>query len=163
VYPGAPEATTFGEPGAGGVVAVFVSQSRKVTLRHHRVAAWTWEERTVRSLAELRDLHANPKLAALVLRLVVDLRLTAPEFEEAERLLAELKGTNAIHGRVGILQLDRRMVLDTRGIEAELAELPEVLRATVTRLKAQENGDQAETVRAALYHLFRLAREVRAS
>lgn len=163
VYPGAPEATTFGEPGAGGVVAVFVSRTRKVTLRHHRVAAWTWEERTVRSLAELRDLHAHPKLAALVLRLIVDLRLTAPEFEEAERLLAELKGTNAIHGRVGILQLERSMVLDTRGIEAELANLPDVLRATVTRLKAQENGDQAETARAALYHLFRLAREARAS
>ena len=31
VYPGAPEATTFGEPGAGNVVAVFVSRSRRVT------------------------------------------------------------------------------------------------------------------------------------
>jgi len=117
----------------------------------------------VRTLAELRDLHANPKLAALVLRLIVNLRLTAPEFEEAERMLAELKGTNAIHGRVGILQLERSMVLDTRGIEAELANLPDVLRATVARLKTQEVGDQAETARAALYHLFRLAREARAS
>ena len=80
-----------------------------------------------------------------MLRLIIDLRLTAAEFEEAERLLAELKGTNAIHGRVGILQLERHsMVLDTRGIEAELADLPEVLRSTVTRLKAQEIGDQAE-------------------
>lgn len=164
VYPGAPEATTFGEPGAGNVVVVFVSRSRKVILKPQRVATWTWEERTVRTLAELRDLHASPKLAGLVLRLIVDLRLTAPEFEEAERLLSELKGTNAIHGRVGILQLDRRrMVLDTRGIEAELASLPPVLLATVTRLKALETGEQAEVARAALYHLFRLAREALAS
>ena len=164
VYPGAPEATTFGEPGAGGVVAVFVSRARKVTLRQHRVAAWMWEERVVRTLAELRDLHGGTKLAGLVLRLIVDLRLTAPEFEEAERLLSELKGTNAIHGRVGILQLVRqRMLLDTRGIESELATLPDVLRATAARIKALEIGEGAETARAALYHLFRLAREARTS
>jgi DNA repair exonuclease SbcCD nuclease subunit len=164
VYPGAPEPTTFGEPGAGKVVAVFISRARRVTLRAHHVAAWTWEERMVRSLAELRDLHAGSKLAGLVLRLIVDLRLTAPELEEAERLLTELKGSNVIHGRVGILQLERRgMVLDTRGIEAELANLPDVLRATVARLKALETGDQAETARAALYHLFRLTREARPS
>ena len=164
IYPGAPEPTSFGEPEAGNVVAVFVSRSRRVTFKAHRVATWTWEERTVRSLAEVRDLHGNSKLAGLVLRLIVDLRLTASEFEEAERLLSELKGTNAIHGRVGILQLDRRrMVLDTRGIEAELAALPPVLLAAVSRLKELEAGDQAEVARAALYHLFRLAREALAS
>ena len=164
VYPGAPEPTSFDEPGAGNVVAVFVSRARRVTLKAHRVAAWTWEERTVRSLAELRDLHRSSRLAGLVLRLIVDMRLTAVEFEEAERLLAELKGTSSSHPRVKIMQLERHgMVLDTRGIEAELADLPEVLQATVTRLKALETGEQAEVARAALYHLFRLVREVRAT
>lgn len=163
VYPGAPEATTFGEPGAGNVVAVFVSRSRKVEFKPERVAAWTWTERTVRSLAELRDVHADSQLSRCVVRLSVEARLSAPEFEEAERLLRELKGTSAAHGRVGVIQIDRdRMALDTTGIEHELTDLPEVLRATVHHLQALETGDQAEVARAALYHLYKLVREARA-
>ena len=163
VYPGAPEATTFGEPGAGNVVAVFVSRSRKVDFRPERVAAWTWIERTVRSVAELRDLHADSQLCRCVVRLSVDLHLSAQEFEEAERILSDLKGTSAVHGRIGVLQINReRMALDTRGIEQELTELPDVLRATVQRLQALEGGDQAEVARTALYHLYKLVREARA-
>ena len=159
VYPGAPEATTFGEPGAGNVVAVFVSRSRRVTFRPERVAYWTWSERTIRSLAELRALRSEPNLARTVLRLVLDLRVTAPELAEAEAILTELKGTAATHGRVGILQLVReRLLLDTRGIEADFADLPDVLRATVARLKELERGDQPEVAREALYHLFRMVR-----
>ncbi|MBP9170633.1 MAG: DNA repair exonuclease [Kofleriaceae bacterium] len=159
VYPGAPEATTFGEPGAGNVVAVFVSQSRRVTFRPERVAYWTWSERMVRSLAELRALASEPHLARTVLRLVLDLRLTAPEMAEAEAILTELKGTAAAHGRAGILQVMReRMTLDTRGIEVNFADLPEVVRATVAQLQELERGDQAEVAREALFHLFRLVR-----
>jgi hypothetical protein len=51
------------------------------------------------------------------------------------------------------------MRLDTAGIEALLANLPDVLRATVVQLKALEDGDQPEVARAALYHLYRLVRE----
>jgi hypothetical protein len=43
--PSWPEATTFGEPGAGHVVAVFVSHSPPVTFRSERVAYWSWEGR----------------------------------------------------------------------------------------------------------------------
>ncbi|MBA3541649.1 MAG: DNA repair exonuclease [Deltaproteobacteria bacterium] len=164
VYPGAPEATSFGEPGAGNVVAVFVSRARRVTFRAERVAAWMWVERSVRTLAELRDLHAETQLSRWVLRLTLDLHLTAPEFDEAERILRELKGTPAAHGRVGVLQVERdRMVLDTNGIENELKDLPDVLRATVARLRALENDEQREIARAALYHLYRLVREAKAS
>jgi DNA repair exonuclease SbcCD nuclease subunit len=160
VYPGAPEATTFGEPEAGNVVAVFVSRSRRVTFRPERVAYWTWTERTVRSLAELRDLRSGPQLARTVLRLTIDLSLSAPELDEAEAILRELKGTTAARGRVGILQADRgRLRLDTAGIEALLADLPEVLRATVGELRTMEEGEQGEIARAALYHLYRLVRE----
>lgn len=163
VYPGAPEATTFGEPGAGHVVAVFVSHSRRVTFRPERVAYWSWEERAVRSLDELRALRAEPQLPRTVLRLALDLRLPAPAFEEAEALLRELKGTSASHGRAGILQLERQgLRLDTSGIEEQLTDLPEVLRATVARLRALEEGSDPEVARAALYHLYRLVREVNA-
>jgi DNA repair exonuclease SbcCD nuclease subunit len=158
VYPGAPEATTFGEPGAGNVVAVFVSRSRRVTFRPERVASDMVRAHD-RSLAELRALRSEPNLARTVLRLVLDLRVTAPELAEAEAILTELKGTAATHGRVGILQLVReRLLLDTRGIEADFADLPDVLRATVARLKELERGDQPEVAREALYHLFRMVR-----
>lgn len=164
VYPGAPEATTFGEPGAGNVVAVFVSRSRRVTFRPEHVASWTWADLTVRTLAELRDLRSESTLSRTVLRLIVDLRLTAPELEEAEAILRELKGTSAVQGRVGILQLDRRrMDLDSRDIEAQLANLPDVLRATFDRLKALEGGEQSEIARKALFHLYTLVREAEAS
>lgn len=164
VYPGAPEATTFGEPGAGNVVAVFVSRSRRVTFRPEHVASWTWADHTVRTLAELRDLRSESTLSRTVLRLIVDLRLTAPELEEAEAILRELKGTSAVQGRVGILQLERRrMDLDSRDIEAQLANLPDVLRATFDRLKALEAGEQSEIARKALFHLYTLVREAEAS
>jgi len=163
VYPGAPEPTSFDEPDAGNVVAVFVSRSRKVDFRPERVAAWTWMERTVTSLAELRELHTDSHLSRCVVRLCLDIRLSAPDFEEAERILSDLKGTTAIHGSVGVLQIEReRMTLDTRGIEEELTDLPDVLRATVQRLKTLESGDEPEVARAALYHLYKLVREARA-
>jgi DNA repair exonuclease SbcCD nuclease subunit len=160
VYPGAPEATTFGEADAGNVVVVFVSRSRRVTFRAERVAYWTWTERTVRSLAELRDLRAEKHLARTVLRLTIEFLLSAPELDEAEAILRELKGTTAARGRVGILQADRgRMRLDTAGIEALLADVPDVLRATVAQLRTLDDGEQGEAARAALYHLYRLVRE----
>ncbi|MCX5745007.1 MAG: metallophosphoesterase, partial [Proteobacteria bacterium] len=61
VYPGAPEATSFGERDAGNVALVFVTRARRVMVKPHPVAAWAWEECTVRTLAELRDLHARPR------------------------------------------------------------------------------------------------------
>lgn len=161
VYPGAPEATSFGEPGAGNVVAVFVSRARRVTFAPEPVAYWSWQDRTVRTLAELRDLRTE-QLGRAVLRLTLDLRLSAPELDEAEAIVRELRGTSASHGRVGILLLDRtRMVLDTRGIEAQLASLPAVLRTAVAKLKDLEQGDEPEIARAAIYHLFQLVREER--
>lgn len=164
VYPGAPEATSFDEPGAGKVVVVFVSRSRRVTLAPEPVAYWQWRDVQVTSLAELRDLRSE-ELARTVLRLTVKARLSATEMEEAEAILRELGGTGASSGRAGILRLDRsQLVLDTRGIETQLSDLPAVLRATVTRLKQLEATDDpkvAEYAQAALYHLYRLVRQER--
>jgi DNA repair exonuclease SbcCD nuclease subunit len=164
VYPGAPEATTFGEPDAGNVVVVFVSRNRRVTFRAERVAYWTWAERVVTSIAELRALRTAHNLPRMVLRLVLDLRLSAPELEEANAILRELKGSSAAQGRVGILQTVRRqMVLDTRDIESQISHLPDVLRASFERLRELENTDQAAIAREALGHLYRLVRKAEAS
>lgn len=163
VYPGAPEATSFGEPGAGNVVLVFVTRRRDVRLRAERVARWTWDDRAVTSLPELRALRAETTLANTVMRLSIDLRVTAPELDEAEELLRDLKGSDARHGRVGVLQVARRnLLLDSRGIEESFGELPDVLRAAVAQLKQLEGTEQAEVARTALFHLYRLVRAAEA-
>ena len=143
---------------------MFVSRSRRVTLAPEPVAYWQWRDVRVTSLAELRDLRAE-QLARTVLRLTVEARLSANEMEEAEAILREFGGTAASYGRAGILQLNRsQLILDTRGIETQLSDLPAVLRATVTRLKQLEATDDvkvAEIAQAALYHLYRLVRQER--
>lgn len=164
VYPGAPEATAFDEPDAGNVAVVFVSRNRRVTFRAERVAYWTWVERVVTSLAELRDVRGALNLSQTVLRLVLDLRLSASELEEANAILRELKGSSAAQGRVGILQTIRqRVVLDTDNIESQISDLSEVLRASFERLKELEKTEQAEIAREAQYHLYRLVRKAEAS
>jgi DNA repair exonuclease SbcCD nuclease subunit len=164
VYPGTPEPTTFDEPKAGHVVAVLINRARRVVLHPERVAYWTWSDRTVRSLPELRDLHVAPELVRTVLRLTVDMRLSAAELDEAEQILRDLEGSDAVPGRAGILQLDRGgMILDTTDIAAYLAGLPEVLRAAAERLREQESGERAEVARAALLHLYHLARRAGAA
>ena len=63
----------------------------------------------------------------------------APELAEVERIIIELQGTNASHGRVGVLQLDRsRLRLDTGNIDSTLEEAPDVLKLCAARLRALE-------------------------
>lgn len=160
IYPSAPEATTFAEHDAGYVAVVFVTTHRRARVRRERVAHWTWEETTCRSLAELRALRDGGDRSRHVLRLAVDMCVAAEEYQEAESILRELKGTDAVHGRVGVLQLDRsRLTLDTRNIGDAFTALPDVLRATATRLEAMAKGDQAEVAQQALMHLYRAVRK----
>ena len=159
IYPGAPEPTAFDERGAGNVAAVFVSRTRRVTVRQERVARWTWEEHNIGSLAELRTLVRRPDLPERVLRLRISMRVSAPEYDEAERLIEELGGTPARHARAGVLDLDRSgLQLDTASVELHCADLPDVLRATALRLRrAAEVADATQRAAAerALFHLYR--------
>lgn len=160
VYPSAPEPTCFGEADAGYVAVVFVTRQRRAIVRQERVAHWTWEEVTCRSLADLRALRDGGDRRRHVLRLTLEMRLPAAEYEEADAILRELKGTDAVHGRVGILEVERGgLELDTRNIEEAFGTLPDALRVTVERLKAMESGPQAEVARQALMHLYRGVRE----
>jgi len=156
VYPGAPEPTTFGEVDAGYVAVVFVTRRRRAIVRCDRVAQWTWEQVICRSIAELSALRDGSDRSHHVVRLTVDMRVPAAEYQEAEVILRDLKGTDAVHGRIGVMQLDRRrLLLDCSRIEDAFAGLPDVLRATAARLKALEDGDQAEAAQEALMHLYR--------
>jgi DNA repair exonuclease SbcCD nuclease subunit len=163
VYPGAPEPTAFDEKDPGNVAVVFVNRRRRAQVQAERVAAWTWEDRRVTSMAELRQLRARTDLSRRVLRVQVEMTLAAPEFEEAERILQDLEGTHAKHGLVGVLQLDRSALsLDTATIDAHCQGLPDVFQSAIRRLRTEaEEPDpaRAEVARRALYHLYRLSRK----
>jgi DNA repair exonuclease SbcCD nuclease subunit len=161
VYPGTPEPTTFGDRDAGHVALVFVTRRRRVTVQKEAVARWHWESVRVESLSELRSLATRSDLVHRVVELTVHARLPAAEFEEAERLLLELQGTDAVRGKAGILKLDRSgLELDTRDIEPLFAHMPEAVRETVRRLKELDEREDSETARRALYHLYSLVRRV---
>ncbi|MDX2093061.1 MAG: DNA repair exonuclease [Kofleriaceae bacterium] len=159
VYPSTPEQTSFGETDTGNVALVFfLRHGRSAKIRKERVARWTWRVETVHDVEALRTLRDDPSLRQSVMRLKLKLRVTPEEYEEAERILEELEGTPAQHGRVGVLQIEREgLELDTRDIEQTFEKLPPVLRAAARRLK-EEEATQPEVAQRALYHLYRLSR-----
>lgn len=160
IYPSAPEPTSFGEKDAGYVAVVFMTRRRRAIIKQEKVAHWTWEEARCRSLAELRSIRDGVDRTRHVLRLKVEMCVPANEYEEAEKILRELKGTEATHGRVGVLQLDRsQLELDTQNIEDVFDDLPDVLRITAQRLKSMDGGEQSEVAKRALMHLYRTARK----
>jgi uncharacterized small protein (DUF1192 family) len=160
IYPGTPEPTAFDEQDAGHVALVFINRARKAMVQKRPVGQWKWEELTVRSIDELRLLAMRTDLAARVLRLTLDLRVSTPEYQEAELLLGKLAGSEATHARVGVLELDReKLSLDLTHIEEQSASLPAVLQATVKRLRAEaDKPEQRAAAERALFHLFSLAK-----
>jgi len=161
VYPGTPEPTAFDEQDPGSVAIVFINRMRRATVKQERVAKWTWEEKSVSTIGELRAVAKRIDLAERVLRLRVEMSVPAPEYDEAERILEDLEGTPAKNGRVGVLDLDRQgLELETSTIDAYCADLPDVLKSTVQRLKAAaENPDQRVIAQRALFHLYRAAKK----
>lgn len=161
IYPGAPEATAFDERDPGSVAIVLVNRQRRALVQQRRVAAWTWEELSISSIAELRTLAARTDLRSRVLRVNVDLVVTAPELEEAERLIEALAGSDARHGLVGVLDLHRdRLELDLHHLDDWTRTLPGVLQQTVKSLRAAAEDEQNRpAAQRALFHLFRATRK----
>jgi len=159
VYPSAPEQTTFGETDTGNVALVFFQKhGRRPLIRKERVAQWTWRVETVRDIESLRALMTDGSLRQVVLRLRVEFHATPAEYDEAERILADLQGTPAKHGRVGVMQIERDgLELDTRDIEQVFDGLPAVLRATARALKDAE-ASNPQVVQRALFQLYQLSR-----
>ncbi|MBK7859960.1 MAG: hypothetical protein IPJ65_15315 [Archangiaceae bacterium] len=161
IYPGTPEPTAFDEVDPGHVALVLINRQRRATVDKRRVANWHWETVRVAELSALRALAARHDLGNRVLRLTVEMRLSAEQYDEAEALLQELAGTEARHGRAGVLQLDREgLSLDVAALGHGLEGLPPVLQAAARRLQeAAADPDQRPAAERALFHLFRAARE----
>jgi len=161
VYPGTPEPTAFDEKDPGKVAVVFFNRRRRADIHTEKVARWTWEERTVRSLPELHAL-ARSDLSNHVLKLHVTMTLPPLEYDEAERILEDLAGTDAKHGRVGVFVLDRKgLDMDTLSAEQVFADQPEIIRAVVQRLqeKATRAPIERQKVERAIHHFYRTLRE----
>jgi DNA repair exonuclease SbcCD nuclease subunit len=164
VYPGAPEPTNFDEPGAGSValVLLFRHGSRRPRIeRSERVGFWQWIDRRCRSINDLRTLLTTPDLDRHVVRLHLDMTVSVAEESEIERILCELQGTDATHGRAGILLVDRTNLILQPGSAGVFPEdLPPVIKDTIARLDAltASASDDIEKARAtrALAHLYKL-------
>ena len=161
VYPGAPEATNFGERDTGNVALVFfpLDRRRRAIVRKEAVGTWNWREETCTSLSALRALMTDPKLRRTVLRLTLDMELPMAEYDEAERIIAELEGSMAAPPKVGVLDVQRedlRLATDAP-IEFD-ASLPDVLKEAANRLRDRAKAEPDVAGRA-LHHLYRLVRE----
>jgi hypothetical protein len=81
---------------------------------------------------ELRSLLTTPDLDRHVVRLHLDLTVSLSEESEVERILRDLQGTDATHGRAGVLVVDRTgMRLQVGSGDAFPDDLPPVLKDTV--------------------------------
>jgi DNA repair exonuclease SbcCD nuclease subunit len=162
VYPGAPEPTTFDDAGAGrvAIVALF-RRGLRPRVDPESVAFWRWIDVRCRDLNELRNLLATADLDRCVVRLHLDMTVSLSEGSEVERILRELRGTEATHGRIGILVEDVtnfRLKAGSGGAFPD--DLPPVLKDTVARLEelivnAIDEAEKAKATRA-LAHLYKL-------
>jgi DNA repair exonuclease SbcCD nuclease subunit len=158
VYPGAPEATKFGELDAGFVALVFFSrQGKPPMVQRQQVGRWRWRDERIASVAELEQLRAED-LRDCVVRLTLSMEASLAEFERIEKILNELKGNEATHGRAGVLQVNRAdLQLNTDLGDLE-KDLPEVLKSVVRRLRERTGGQEGAVAKQALYHLFKTFR-----
>ena len=109
-------------------------------------------------MADLRKLRADDNLRKTVLRLTLDMTLPLDEYDEAEHILTELKGSLSANPRVGVLLDERaglRLAMDE--VEAFEQELPPVLQAVVQRLQAKAETEP-ELAERAMHHLYQLVR-----
>ena len=162
VYPGAPEATKFGETEAGFAAVVFFSRhGRPPIVQKQAVSKWRWRDETCRSLAELEDLRRQD-LRDCVLRLTLNMEVSLAERARVEAIVTELKGDETAHGKAGVFQVNLHdLRLSTSDLGGFGDDLPEVLRSVVGRLQEQGNEPGGEMAKRALSHLYRIVREAR--
>ena len=169
VYPGAPEPTTFGESGAGhvAIVALF-RHGRRPRVDAEPVAFWRWIDVRCHDVNELRNLLTMSDLERHVVRLHLDMTVSLSEESEVERILRDLEGTDATHGRAGVLVVDTsNLRLQPGSGDAFPEDLPPVLRDTVARLDRliADAADESEKSKAtrALAHLYKLLQSYNAA
>ncbi|MDP6117418.1 MAG: DNA repair exonuclease [Planctomycetota bacterium] len=156
-YPGTPEQSRFGEETPSHAILVsFKRRTRKPRIQLQRVGRWRWREERCEDLGSLRSIRESPDLGKTVMRLILDMTVSLSEREKVETILSELKGTPAVHGRVGVLMVDQSSLrVDTRDGGAFPPDLPESLGKVISRLQEDKSAETEE----ALCLLYRLIRD----
>lgn len=159
VYPGAPEATKFGELDTGFVAVVFFPRhGRPPIIQRQPVGRWRWRDERITTLAALEQLRSD-ELRDCVVRLTLAMDVSLAELERVEKILDELKGNEAAHGRAGVLQVHRGdLRLDTGDVSDLENALSDVLKSVVQRLQVVAASQEGVVARQALYHLYRTVR-----
>ena len=129
-------------------------------MESEQVGTWAWREARCDSLLDLKVLRAEPDLQHTVLRLTLDMALPMAEYDEAERILEALAGSEATTPRVGVLDVRRERLRLAADADVDLDDsLPEVLRVTAERLRLRARTEPGVAGRA-LHHLYRLSRKL---
>lgn len=160
VYPGTPEATTFGEKDPGHIVVVLIKRSRRVSFEQRLVGRWTWRSESVSSIDELRRL-ARDDLRQTVLSLTVAGHFQPAEFREAEEIFERLCGNELDDGISGAVRLDRGgMKLDNTDIDSVFTDAPHEFLVAAKRLAEiqAEGGHDAAVAERAILKLCAIAR-----
>ena len=127
-----------------------------------------WLDLHCRDLNELRRVLTLTDLDRHVVRLHLDMVVSLSEETEVDRIVRDLEGTNATHGRAGVLLVERtNLRLEIGSGDAFPEDLPPVLRDTVARLdqlvaSAPSEAEKSKATRA-LSHLFKLLQRQHAS
>ena len=162
VYPGTPEPTAFDEPDGGSVALVALFRhGLRPRVSSERVAFWRWIDVRCRDLNELRALLTSPELERRVVRLHLDMAVSVAEESEVERIVRELQGTDAAHGRAGIIVVDRSgLRLVAGSIDVFPENLPPAVKATIDKLDRivsdSDDENEKEIATRALSHLYKL-------
>jgi hypothetical protein len=110
---------------------------------------------------ELRALLTTQDLERHVVRIHLDMTVSLAEESELARIVRDLEGTEATHGRAGVLVVDRsKLRIEAGSADAFPDDLPPVLKDTVARLdriiaEAEDEADKEKANRA-LSHLYKL-------
>jgi DNA repair exonuclease SbcCD nuclease subunit len=161
LYPGAPEATTFGETDTGSVaIVMFPRQGRPPIIQKHAVNRWHWRTEQCTSLAQLEALR-HEDLKDCVLRLSLQMEVSITERARVEDILQELRGNEAVCGKVGVMHVDTTgltvNVRDTRDFDGAL---PDVLKSVIARLQAQADEPDGAVARQAMVLLHSTLRRM---
>src|SRR5579872_313062 len=137
------------------------TRGRRPRVDPEPVGFWRWLDLHCRDMNELRRVLTMTDLDQRVVRLHLEMVVSLSEETEVERIVRDLEGTDATHGRAGVLLVDRtNLRLEIGSGDAFPEDLPPVLRDTVMRLdqliaSAHSEVERSKATRA-LSHLFKL-------
>lgn len=161
VYPGSPEATTFGEDDAGYVaIVMFPRHGRAPIIQKQQVARWRWRDEVCTGMERLEALRQED-LKECVIRLRFEMEVSISDRARVDEIIHELQGDEAVCGKAGVLMVDTsQLEIRVRDSHDFDADLPPVIKAVVARLQQQADGADGAVARQAMVLLHKTLRHL---